>query len=550
MGCGASRFPVRVLPTATSGASSRPMAIAVAKPAAKFSGVKVGLELLYLDSFRSKVSGEVLQKWRPAQVRVFDGYSKTSKLELHFVGWSSKYDKWVDLNRDEDLACLAPEALLSPEQIENGEPMDEYQLGVALSFLMTGDFAAPQSPSSVSSASPTSRHSNSSSNSPANNSASTNASYAVGQRVDVQDVLFKAGSGALHWRVAEVIEKTGTKLRLHFQGWDAVPWDEVIDLVKDGHRVRPVGTMTSLQRQSMMRKAHSSVNPRRRRTFDADPTKADASTPKYTDQDDDDGNGNDDVEESARDGGGGSSVSPLLLLANRQAPSATTKPATTKPSFSRFARDAKHARGIVPLSRTHRRHSSSGLESGQAFNARTMSKEVAFCDRMEGIGLHVVQMEEDGNCLFRAVAHQLYLDPSRHLELRKACVEHMAQHAARFRVFSTTNFPHHLKRMAIDGTWAAELEVRALEELADRVFSIYSSDSIESRPQPLHTNFDERQTLGDVETVNLSYHGNHYNSVFDQRHALPLPPRDSRLLVEARMRLFEAATSAGSASAQ
>ena len=29
--------------------------------------------------------------------------------------------------------------------------------------------------------------------------------------------------------------------------------------------------------------------------------------------------------------------------------------------------------------------------------------------------------------------------------------------------------------MRMDGTWASELEIRALEEIVDRIFSIYSS---------------------------------------------------------------------------
>ena len=545
MGCGTSSskvsvaapVPVRNVSTlhvAHPGAAPKGLIRGSDNQGDKYKEIKPGLQLMFLDSFQSKYSGEVMKKWRPAEVRVFDGYAKTSKVELHFVGWSSKYDRWVDLNSEEDLASLSPEALLTPEQIENGEPMDEYQQVIALAFLMTGQSPAPATQKDTAGV------------------RTMPSTYTVGQHLDVQDVLFKDDT---KWRVAEVMEVSGTKLRLHFQGWGSAPWDEVVDVAKEGHRVRPAGTMTGLQRRSMLKKSQSGL---RRRTFDpnlpqvsqqrsvdsAPAVSASTRTVIYaataaTDgvasavpDDDEASEGDNHMPEQNKITLRG--TSPKDLLQNRKAsPSPLLR--TPAPSFPSFSADALHSRGIVPLSRTHRRHSSSGLEAGHAFNSRKVSLEASFADRMEARGLHIVEIEPDGNCLFRAVAHQLFLDPERHAELRSACVAHMSQHRQRFEVFCTTNFQHHLHRMAIDGTWAAELEVRALEEIADRVFSIYSSDSPDSQPVPMNTNFDERQLLGAaVETVNLSFHGNHYNSVFDQRHALPLPPRPSRVIQASR----------------
>ena len=50
--------------------------------------------------------------------------------------------------------------------------------------------------------------------------------------------------------------------------------------------------------------------------------------------------------------------------------------------------------------------------------------------------MYVVDVDGDGNCLFRAVAHQMYLDESRHLEVRQRCVDHMMSHRARFKMFA------------------------------------------------------------------------------------------------------------------
>ena len=41
------------------------------------------------------------------------------------------------------------------------------------------------------------------------------------------------------------------------------------------------------------------------------------------------------------------------------------------------------------------------------------------------LGLRIIKIAADGNCLFRAVAHQLYVDVSRHEELRKQCCNYM-----------------------------------------------------------------------------------------------------------------------------
>ena len=41
------------------------------------------------------------------------------------------------------------------------------------------------------------------------------------------------------------------------------------------------------------------------------------------------------------------------------------------------------------------------------------------------MGLHLVEIEADGNCLFRALAHQSFCDEGRHVELREECVRHL-----------------------------------------------------------------------------------------------------------------------------
>jgi OTU domain-containing protein 5 len=40
-------------------------------------------------------------------------------------------------------------------------------------------------------------------------------------------------------------------------------------------------------------------------------------------------------------------------------------------------------------------------------------------------GFKIVEIRGDGNCLFRAVSHQVFLTEEHHGLLRKKCVEHL-----------------------------------------------------------------------------------------------------------------------------
>lgn len=170
--------------------------------------------------------------------------------------------------------------------------------------------------------------------------------------------------------------------------------------------------------------------------------------------------------------------------------------------------------------------------------------DTAFRTRMKRAGMNIVQVEGDGNCLFRAVAHQMFLDESRHMEIRSECVDHMRRHRERFETFCTTKFDDHLNRMSLSGTWGDDLEIRALEEIIDRPFFIYSADNTKDlTPVPLNTAYkDGDNNFGDdIIPLKLSYHGrSHYNSVVDQNISLPLELKSTSLILESRMKIYEA----------
>lgn len=86
--------------------------------------------------------------------------------------------------------------------------------------------------------------------------------------------------------------------------------------------------------------------------------------------------------------------------------------------------------------------------------------DASFRDAMRRKGLSVVDVEPDGNCLFRSVSHQIYGDAERHYTVRKSCVEHMSKHKSRFGVFVAEDFVDYLFRIRQPGVWGDDLEIR------------------------------------------------------------------------------------------
>ncbi len=174
---------------------------------------------------------------------------------------------------------------------------------------------------------------------------------------------------------------------------------------------------------------------------------------------------------------------------------------------------------------------------------KEINKEKVFLSSLEAQGLHVIEIVADGNCLFRALSHQLYLNEDHHEELRKDCITHLRKHKRRYEMFVTNeNFEAYLEDMSKLGVWADDLEIRAMEEILDRNILIYSSNSYSPKElvQPVNENPDEAKLMKGVVPINLSYHGqSHYNSIYNDRSPLPLAVRASKVLLNTRVALFD-----------
>ena len=223
--------------------------------------------MLCLDTFTSKYTKEVMSKWRPATVCIYDGSNKTTKALIHFDGWKDKFDKWVDLAALETGKNLeiAPFGLLSASQIEVGARLTAQQQKVAMEFLCNGSCEASENIEADTAATgDDADRSADATQLPKKSNSST--IYRKGMIVDVLDVFTREGQGqhvSFNWRKACVMEVAGSKLRVGYLGLGS-EFDEIIDLLKEKDRVRDSGTMEGIQKGS-------SKGRQQRRSFDGQP---------------------------------------------------------------------------------------------------------------------------------------------------------------------------------------------------------------------------------------------------------------------------------------
>ncbi|KAA8549906.1 hypothetical protein F0562_001590 [Nyssa sinensis] len=89
-------------------------------------------------------------------------------------------------------------------------------------------------------------------------------------------------------------------------------------------------------------------------------------------------------------------------------------------------------------------------------------------------GLEVKRMLEDGNCLFRAVADQVYGDSEVYDEVRQMCMDYMERERDHFSQFITEGFTSYCKRKRRDKVYGNNMEIQALSEMYNRPIHIYS----------------------------------------------------------------------------
>eukprot|EP00040_Diaphanoeca_grandis_P026284 m.147064 g.147064 ORF g.147064 m.147064 type:complete len:315 (+) comp30516_c0_seq3:187-1131(+) len=124
-------------------------------------------------------------------------------------------------------------------------------------------------------------------------------------------------------------------------------------------------------------------------------------------------------------------------------------------------------------------------------------------------GWQVERMQEDGACMFRAVAFHLYGDQDMHGTVRDQCMDYMSRNRDHFVDFVTEDFTTYITRKRNDRCYGNHLELQAMSELYNRNIEVYAYDL-----EPIRTVMAQ----GDNHNapIRMSYHGNiHYNAICD-----------------------------------
>ena len=128
----------------------------------------------------------------------------------------------------------------------------------------------------------------------------------------------------------------------------------------------------------------------------------------------------------------------------------------------------------------------------------------------ESKGYRINPIKRDGNCLFGAVADQVYLDPSLHQNVRSSCVKYMTQNGELYSQFiddDHLNFTQYINRLKLDGSWGGNPEITALSQVFACPIEVY-------RDSEIPTVFASENFNGDTNhIIRLYYANNHYSSV-------------------------------------
>lgn len=159
-----------------------------------------------------------------------------------------------------------------------------------------------------------------------------------------------------------------------------------------------------------------------------------------------------------------------------------------------------------------------GYNSGDEYTGRTgnnltlaewQERDRWFEKRMRKMGFIVKKMGEDGACLFRAVADQVYGDQEMHGVVRKHCMDYIASNQEFFSHFVAEDFSTYVDRKRQEYVHGNHIEMQAMSEMYNRSIQLYCYGT-----EPI--NIFHTMVESDNEPIRLSYQrGSHYNSIVD-----------------------------------
>ena len=148
--------------------------------------------------------------------------------------------------------------------------------------------------------------------------------------------------------------------------------------------------------------------------------------------------------------------------------------------------------------------------------ALNKEQELKFQYLMKKNNFEIIEIDGDGNCLFRAVSDQVYGSDEYHEIIRQKCMDYLEVQKKFFKLFIEGDFDDYIKKKRKNGIWGDDIELESLSEIYNRPIEIYSGSATPIKC--FHENKNSSNFIskdGNIITpIRLSYHGRkHYNSV-------------------------------------
>merc|ERR1719412_3112078 len=97
-------------------------------------------------------------------------------------------------------------------------------------------------------------------------------------------------------------------------------------------------------------------------------------------------------------------------------------------------------------------------------------------DKLKEVKQELVQMEEDGNCLYRAFAYQIYGNANtHHQKVRKECCDYIDENKAFFSLY-IPDFEKEMVKKRQKGEWGDHVDIIAMSELYNVPVRIFQLD--------------------------------------------------------------------------
>uniref|UniRef100_A0AAV1UCS7 OTU domain-containing protein n=1 Tax=Peronospora matthiolae TaxID=2874970 RepID=A0AAV1UCS7_9STRA len=182
-----------------------------------------------------------------------------------------------------------------------------------------------------------------------------------------------------------------------------------------------------------------------------------------------------------------------------------TSKAVGKKTHAKIMFDTKELDKFMP--KTQRRKQNKTKKSSHVVNDEALE---LMRKQLNSIGCKLHEVEADGNCLFRALADQIFGDQTQHQQARDEIVEYMEHQREDFEPFmeDEEKFEKYCERMRSDGTWGGNQELYAAARLF-QVYVVVHQDQPSARIMVI-----ECDRLKPTRFVHVAYHGeDHYDSV-------------------------------------